>query len=117
TVVDVRRPLGRHHRRARVWSAVTGGAPEANPVDGPAPTPAPQAVPDQRSSPTACAAAVGPEPVTVVPAKIASTPSWRPPADGGVTADRSIRPRPTQRSEEHTSELQSPCNLVCRLLL
>src|SRR2546426_11495825 len=26
-------------------------------------------------------------------------------------------PRPTRRSEEHTSELQSPCNLVCRLLL
>src|SRR2546426_8468741 len=25
-----------------------------------------------------------------------------------------VRPR---RSEEHTSELQSPCNLVCRLLL
>src|SRR5256885_17217406 len=25
--------------------------------------------------------------------------------------------RQTQRSEEHTSELQSPCNLVCRLLL
>src|SRR5256885_10790972 len=23
----------------------------------------------------------------------------------------------TDRSEEHTSELQSPCNLVCRLLL
>src|SRR2546426_5840571 len=23
----------------------------------------------------------------------------------------------TARSEEHTSELQSPCNLVCRLLL
>src|SRR5688500_19928243 len=23
----------------------------------------------------------------------------------------------TMRSEEHTSELQSPCNLVCRLLL
>src|SRR5256885_4400934 len=28
-----------------------------------------------------------------------------PPTDGG------------RRSEEHTSELQSPCNLVCRLLL
>src|SRR3989454_5831765 len=28
------------------------------------------------------------------------------------------RPRATRcRSEEHTSELQSPCNLVCRLLL
>src|SRR2546426_9070895 len=25
--------------------------------------------------------------------------------------------RPDARSEEHTSELQSPCNLVCRLLL
>src|SRR5256885_17017643 len=25
--------------------------------------------------------------------------------------------RPRHRSEEHTSELQSPCNLVCRLLL
>src|SRR5256885_6228678 len=25
--------------------------------------------------------------------------------------------RVTSRSEEHTSELQSPCNLVCRLLL
>src|SRR2546426_7274370 len=24
---------------------------------------------------------------------------------------------PSLRSEEHTSELQSPCNLVCRLLL
>src|SRR5256885_9088401 len=27
------------------------------------------------------------------------------------------RPPPDARSEEHTSELQSPCNLVCRLLL
>src|SRR2546426_5394992 len=27
------------------------------------------------------------------------------------------RARATERSEEHTSELQSPCNLVCRLLL
>src|SRR5256885_11975603 len=25
--------------------------------------------------------------------------------------------QPGRRSEEHTSELQSPCNLVCRLLL
>src|SRR5256885_8211377 len=27
------------------------------------------------------------------------------------------RLQPDERSEEHTSELQSPCNLVCRLLL
>src|SRR5256885_10828831 len=29
----------------------------------------------------------------------------------------SIGPARRERSEEHTSELQSPCNLVCRLLL
>src|SRR5256885_2972736 len=28
-----------------------------------------------------------------------------------------VVPVSTARSEEHTSELQSPCNLVCRLLL
>src|SRR3989454_8617450 len=28
-----------------------------------------------------------------------------------------LAPRQVARSEEHTSELQSPCNLVCRLLL
>src|SRR5256885_9888942 len=28
-----------------------------------------------------------------------------------------VEERHHQRSEEHTSELQSPCNLVCRLLL
>src|SRR5256885_3153586 len=40
------------------------------------------------------------------------------------SAPRLCRPRrsappgtPRSRSEEHTSELQSPCNLVCRLLL
>src|SRR5256885_3364597 len=32
-------------------------------------------------------------------------------ASGELTLDD------VQRSEEHTSELQSPCNLVCRLLL
>src|SRR5256885_15077580 len=28
-----------------------------------------------------------------------------------------VQEAPDGRSEEHTSELQSPCNLVCRLLL
>src|SRR5256885_6707872 len=46
---------------------------------------------------------------------------------GGVRASRPARRRRARavsqrrrrqgRSEEHTSELQSPCNLVCRLLL
>src|SRR5256885_8563813 len=37
---------------------------------------------------------------------------------GGRPADhRPCRSWSSSRSEEHTSELQSPCNLVCRLLL
>src|SRR5256885_9898926 len=35
----------------------------------------------------------------------------------GPPAAGASRRRSTTRSEEHTSELQSPCNLVCRLLL
>src|SRR5688500_7602971 len=42
--------------------------------------------------------------------------------NGGAHADSSVDLQefmvlPVGRSEEHTSELQSPCNLVCRLLL
>src|SRR5256885_6167392 len=33
------------------------------------------------------------------------------------TGCKGHRRRKASRSEEHTSELQSPCNLVCRLLL
>src|SRR2546426_2273052 len=41
------------------------------------------------------------------------------PRGGGVVAaiHRVEAPAVGERSEEHTSELQSPCNLVCRLLL
>src|SRR2546426_4474578 len=35
----------------------------------------------------------------------------------GLADRRRHRRRRVRRSEEHTSELQSPCNLVCRLLL
>src|SRR5256885_12539947 len=35
----------------------------------------------------------------------------------GAVGAAAHRERAGQRSEEHTSELQSPCNLVCRLLL
>src|SRR2546426_4470262 len=34
-----------------------------------------------------------------------------------LMVDANAAYRPEHRSEEHTSELQSPCNLVCRLLL
>src|SRR2546426_8125834 len=40
----------------------------------------------------------------------------RPSRDGSWSSG-SRRSSPRARSEEHTSELQSPCNLVCRLLL
>src|SRR5256885_8091906 len=43
-------------------------------------------------------------------AQTSTTPSW-----GQVRPGRSYLLQ--FRSEEHTSELQSPCNLVCRLLL
>src|SRR5256885_6537747 len=36
---------------------------------------------------------------------------------GGTPADAHAVTMTAERSEEHTSELQSPCNLVCRLLL
>src|SRR2546426_4220634 len=41
------------------------------------------------------------------------------PTPGSVSANAEIAPfaRRGKRSEEHTSELQSPCNIVCRLLL
>src|SRR5256885_9693821 len=35
----------------------------------------------------------------------------------GGLMDKGFHEPAEQRSEEHTSELQSPCNLVCRLLL
>src|SRR5256885_3940180 len=35
----------------------------------------------------------------------------------GTYASGAALVTPVDRSEEHTSELQSPCNLVCRLLL
>src|SRR2546426_2249073 len=45
-------------------------------------------------------------------ARDAGVPGRRPHGPGG--GDGQQKPG---RSEEHTSELQSPCNLVCRLLL
>src|SRR2546426_11962390 len=38
-------------------------------------------------------------------------------AGGPRRAGQPVRDAIGHRSEEHTSELQSPCNLVCRLLL
>src|SRR5205807_9544358 len=56
-----------------------------------------------------------PIPIALAPSSV-SSPATVPPGAG--SAERGV-PQGTERSrsEEHTSELQSPCNLVCRLLL
>src|SRR5437763_16794601 len=46
-----------------------------------------------------------------------STAGFGPTSDTGAHACRKIAPWLLWRSEEHTSELQSPMYLVCRLLL
>src|SRR2546430_6424571 len=50
-------------------------------------------------------------------AAVSSSAPWSP-VHGGRRFGRSLPPTlPGRRSEEHTSELQSQSNLVCRLLL
>src|SRR5256885_9413527 len=44
-------------------------------------------------------------------------PAMEPTTSSGDRSTLSADRAPSSRSEEHTSELQSPCNLVCRLLL
>src|SRR5256885_6073847 len=52
-------------------------------------------------------------------AQALATPGFQPTAHASLTdaLNHSNAMDGMQRSEEHTSELQSPCNLVCRLLL
>src|SRR2546430_15439545 len=49
----------------------------------------------------------------VIPVKVLA-PAW---SLIGITSSAAIIGRDRERSEEHTSELQSQSNLVCRLLL
>src|SRR5258708_20555486 len=53
----------------------------------------------------------------IAPPFIASTNSYPSPRGFGVTRRKQCPYCPRPRSEEHTSELQSPDHLVCRLLL
>src|SRR2546422_1290445 len=48
---------------------------------------------------------------------LASTLTFKCDPRRGIAVARDIKPSPTKRSEEHTSELQSRLHLVCRLLL
>src|SRR5688500_19212406 len=55
----------------------------------------------------------GPDRVAI---RISDSPQLRWPKGSRRVRSNLSAPR-RRRSEEHTSELQSPCNLVCRLLL
>src|SRR5256885_11276479 len=79
--------------------------PKFPPLPHPAPLPPPAATAGPSAPPSP-----PPPPGCLMPRRIA-----RPMAV--ITKTASAMPMITMRSEEHTSELQSPCNLVCRLLL
>src|SRR2546426_4090721 len=66
-----------------------------------------------RSTPTAR----GPKRSAHQPLNCASDIAFAAPPPAFHTPAACSRRRSRPRSEEHTSELQSPCNLVCRLLL
>src|SRR3989454_5507560 len=71
---------------------------------------------DDRRMPTAARATSG---AATTAASAASTTSTRrlATAQRATHGHEHLGGLQTLRSEEHTSELQSPCNLVCRLLL
>src|SRR5256885_9195515 len=81
--------------------------------------------PARRRGPGAAEHCAGPaDPCARVPARCAADGQvgaagrGLPARPGAGPADRDAVAVPADaRSEEHTSELQSPCNLVCRLLL
>src|SRR5690606_42132920 len=54
---------------------------------------------------------------SAAPTRAATGPYGAPPGTAGRAMPRASRVRARRRSEEHTSELQSRENLVCRLLL
>src|ERR1039457_2092340 len=71
--------------------------------------------PSQTQPMPADATAQAPAAPAPAPAAL-STPSITGPLQGLPPAIFDAGPFGKLRSEEHTSELQSPCNLVCRLL-
>src|SRR2546426_2080797 len=59
-----------------------------------------------------------PSTAPLAPGRPVTAPTTSGPAGGRIMPGPDYRLGPGDtRSEEHTSELQSPCNLVCRLLL
>src|SRR5205807_10005691 len=73
--------------------------------------------PPPRIAKAACRPAVGFPPTPAVAAHPVGSLRQEPPMRSGALRHSVHAPAPHSRSEEHTSELQSPCNLVCRLLL
>src|SRR5688500_19816942 len=76
--------------------------------------PGPYSIPPRRSSDLESRALA---PCIALLSRDGRCPRNPPPCPLGDRADRGAHSGGTARSEEHTSALQSPCNLVCRLLL
>src|SRR5688500_19693862 len=72
--------------------------------------------PTRRSSDLSTSPSFMPGSMTRIAVSSASTVMWIASVSSATSASL-FSMRSESRSEEHTSELQSPCNLVCRLLL
>src|SRR5256885_3574276 len=77
-----------------------------------------QKAPRTTTVPYACTWKIGNVPAMRPTTRKGLAPSFSRVATHSTTSRMRARLKPNSvRSEEHTSELQSPCNLVCRLLL
>src|SRR2546426_1775757 len=93
--------------RARAWSKNAVSKSKRDPAGGAA-----WATARENARKPVCASAIGWPPMREASAAESQLLQRR---RRGMAAVRARAP--STRSEEHTSELQSPCNLVCRLLL
>src|SRR5256885_13079290 len=71
----------------------------------------------QKQTPTQPGAAVPQLLKQAARCEVARSAGYDPTGENAVACGASAQLLCEYRSEEHTSELQSPCNLVCRLLL
>src|SRR5688500_19741557 len=94
----------------------TPGGVRSGPLGPPPPPPPPQAARARMAiSPVVRAGPLSAGPRIRIPNRFGLPPARL--SAGDPQGLRLVAGRGAARSEEHTSELQSPCNLVCRLLL
>src|SRR5205807_8463440 len=86
-------------------------SPNCAPMPLPRPPPPPRSFPSNHPAPTALYT-LSLHDALPISSYTSGVHMWN-----GTAATLNPSPTSRRRSEEHTSELQSPCNLVCRLLL